>query len=336
MDNILFQTYSIEERSYVSFIKREIHNLVKLVFSEQRTGEVDIVVAEMTSNLIKHAQKGKLLYRLGTEDERPVLEVICLDNGPGIRDLIYSMKDGISSKNTLGQGLGSIRRMSNVSQIYSLPDWGTIVYSKFYNDPEYQPLKKDVLVRCINLAKPGEKVSGDSAYVKLLKDKTLVLCGDGLGHGYYAKDAVDTAIAAFKESMSDDPAQIIRELNSAVKKTRGLVATVAVLDHKTKQWQICGVGNIHTRMQRGIECKNYICNNGIIGLNIPNRLENAHFTMEKLQQLILCSDGIKVKWDLIRYPGILKYDPMVLAAVVYKDHARHTDDMTILITKVVI
>ena len=335
MDKPLFHSYLIEDRSYVSFIKRGIHNLIKPVFNELRTGEIDIVISEITSNLIKYAQRGELLYRLSEEQGEPVFEVICIDNGPGIRDVVHSSKDGISSRNSLGQGIGSINRLSNAAQLYSLPDWGTIVYSRFYNSTNYEPPRQQVLVRCINVAKPGEKVSGDGICVRQLRDRTMVLVGDGLGHGLHAHDAVEKAIQAFKLSTSPDPAVIIRELNDFVKKTRGLVATVAVLDHHAREWHLCGVGNIYTRLQKGLEHRNYVCNNGIIGLNIPNRLESASYSMEKLQQLVLCSDGIKIKWDVIRYPGILKYDPMILAAALYKDHARRTDDMTILIAKVI-
>lgn len=334
MDNILFHSYSIEERSYVSFIKREIHNLVRPHFSETRTAEIDIVVSEMTSNLIKHATKGELLYRLSKEDDKQLFEVICIDNGAGIKDLSHSMKDGVSTKATLGQGIGSITRLSNISQFYSLVNWGTIVYSAFYNGIDYSPAKKNVLVRCLNVAKPGEHVSGDGAWVKLFKDKTLIFAGDGLGHGQHAKDAVDKAISTFKESMSGDPSEIIREINKSVKSTRGLVATIATLDHQLKTIEICGIGNVSMRLQRGLEYKNYICNNGIIGFNIPTRLENSNNELEKFQQLIFCSDGIKTRWDLVKYPGLLKYDPMIAAAILYKDHGRQNDDMTTLIVKV--
>lgn len=334
MDNILFQSYIIEERSYVSFIKREIHNLVRPVFTEKRTGEIDIVVSEMTSNLIKHAQKGELLYRLSSEAAIPVFEIICIDNGKGIKDLNHAMKDGVSSKETLGQGIGSIMRQSNIAQFYSLPSWGTIIYSKFYNDPEHKAPKENALIRVLNVAKPGERVSGDGAYVRFFKDKTLVFVGDGLGHGEQAKHAVDKAISVFKNSMSGDPSEIIREMNKELKHSRGLVATIVMLDHQTKKWEMCGVGNISTRIQKGLEYKNYICNNGIVGFNIPSRLENSINEMEKFQQLILCSDGIKTRWDIAKYPAILKYDPMILAAILYKDHARQTDDMTVTVVKV--
>jgi len=335
MDNILFQSYIIEERSYASFIKREIHNLVRPHFTEQRTGEIDIVVSEMVSNLIKYASRGELLYRLSMHEDKPLFEVICIDSGQGIKDINHSMKDGISSKNTLGQGIGSILRLSNFAQIYSLPNWGTIVYSQFLDSlNSVTPSKSNTLVRCINVAMPGEKVSGDGGSIRYVENKTLVFLGDGLGHGEFAKEAVDKAIETFNNSNYGEPAEIIREVHAAVKKTRGLVGTIGVLDHKNKEWQISGIGNIATRIQRGLEYKNYSSYNGIIGLNIPGRIESSQYEMEKFQQIILCSDGIKTRWDLVQYHSILKYDPMILAAAIYKDHSRRTDDMTILIAKV--
>ncbi len=324
----------VEDRSYVSFLKREIHNLARPVFGERRTGEIDIVVSELCSNLMKHAGRGEILYRLGTEGEEALFEVICIDNGPGMSDVTHSTRDGVSSTNTLGHGIGSVNRLSSFAQFFSMEGWGTVVYSKFYRSADVVPEKSSLIVRGLCLAKPGERVSGDGYSVRINGDKILVMAGDGLGHGAGAHEAVSTALASFNTSVLADPSMILKEMNLAVKKTRGLVATVAVLDLYRKQWEICGVGNIHTRMQRGLESKNYICNNGIIGLNIPTRIENFETDMEKYQQLILCSDGIRTRWDLTKYPGILKYDPMILAAVIYKDHARKTDDMTVLVVKI--
>lgn len=334
MDNTLFQTYLIEDRSYVSFIKREIHNLVKGSFNASRTGEIDIVVSELTSNVIKHAKTGELLYKLSVIDEQPVFEIICIDNGPGMKSVQHSIKDGYSSTNTLGQGLGAITRLSNLAQFYSIDGWGTVGYARIYADPEYREEKVSPVIRCLNVAKPGEIVSGDGGLIRRYKDRTLLMLGDGLGHGHGAHEAVTTAIKVFQASDSAEPTELIREMHNGVKRTRGLVATVAVLDHRQKKWYICGIGNIHTRLQRGLEYKTYICNNGIVGLNIPTRLESASYDMEKLQYLILCSDGIRTKWDLLQYPGILKYDPIILAAVLYKDQARRTDDMTILTVRI--
>lgn len=335
MDSTIFKSYIIEDRSYVSFIRREIHNLIRDKFTETRTGEIDIVVAELTSNLVKHALPGELLYRLVQDKEEPFFEIISIDNGTGIKDLQHSMRDGVSSKNTLGQGIGAITRLSNFSQIYSQAGWGTVVYCNFYQQADYIPTHEKILVRNINVAKPGEIVSGDGMRVRVLKDRTLILHADGLGHGEHAREAVDKAISAFNNSSGREASELLRELHAATKKTRGIVATVAVLEHDTKKWQICGIGNIYTRLQRGLEYKNYLGNNGIVGLSIPGRIENTVLNMEKFQHLIMCSDGIKTRWDVLRYNYILKYDPMILAAAIYKDHGRKTDDMSILIVRVI-
>lgn len=334
MDSTLFQTYAIEDRSYVAFIKREIHNLVRPHFNENRTGEIDIVVSEICSNLIKYASKGELLYRLAKNGDEPAFEIIGIDNGPGMKDVQHFIKDGVSTKNTLGQGLGSIARLSNVSCLYSLPDWGTIVYARFSRELSDVLPKENEIIRTIRICKPGEKVCGDGVAIKRTLKRTLLFTGDGLGHGVNAEDAVNKAMAVFDKSMQADPAEILREMHTGVKKTRGLVATLTLIDYETKQWKLCGVGNIFSRLQRGLEYRNYICNNGIIGFNIPSRLENCTYEMEKMQYLILCSDGIRTKWDLLKYTSILKHDPIVLAAAIYKDHARRTDDMTIVIVKI--
>ena len=337
MDNLLFQSQKIDDRSQLAFIKREIHNLAKPFFSISRTGEVDLVIAEMLSNVIKYAGAGEILYRISKDNRNNLLEVICIDNGPGMKDVPYSARDGVSTKNTLGHGLGSIVRMSNFSQIYSQPGWGTIIYSQFVNEKEQRLTSENpkLNIRCLNVAMPGEMVSGDGAAIRVLDDKIMLFAGDGLGHGPHAKDSVDKAIKIFSSTSSCDPSEIMREMNAGIKKARGLVGTVAVVHFESKKWEICGIGNILTRLQTGLEYRNYISNNGIISVNIPGRLENAVWEMEKFQLMIFCSDGIKTRWDLVRYSGILKFDPMIIAAAIYKDHARRTDDMTVLIVKVI-
>lgn len=333
MDNILFRSYIIEERSYVSFIKREIHNTVRPAFTEMRTGEVDIVVSELTSNIIKYARGGEVLYRLSYDDDGPLFELLCIDAGPGMPNFNHSRKDGVSSTSSLGQGIGSVIRLSNLAQFYSMVGWGTIVYTRFREDPDHKEAASDIIIRHLNVAMPGESVSGDGLTYRKTGPKTSILVADGLGHGPQAKEAADAAIEAFEESEEHDPVGLIRRMNEYVRKTRGLVGTVATIDTERQQVALCGIGNVATYLYKGLERRNYICNNGIIGMNIPGRLDNQQLPMEKYAQLIFCSDGIKTKWDLNSYPSVLKYDPMLLAASIYKDHARRSDDMTILIAK---
>ena len=52
------------------------------------------------------------------------------------------------------------------------------------------------------------------------------------------------------------------------------------------------------------------------------------------QWLILASDGRKARWDLARYAGLAAHDPSLIAAVLYRDHARGTDDTLVLVVAV--
>lgn len=335
-ENTVFSGYRIEDRSYLSFIKREIHNQISGGgFASMRAGEIDIIVSELTSNLIKHAGTGEIIYRLSGEGDEMRFEVFCIDNGPGTNDIKRMMTDGVSSANTLGHGLGSIKRLSDFFQIYSQEGWGTIAYSCVAKQAPAIPLKRRRMnIKAVQLCIPGERLCGDGYWIHESDYETRIFVGDGIGHGPNAHEAVQSAIEAFKKYESSEPVDILRHIHSQVKKTRGLVATVAILNHAQRSWKICGVGNIATRLYHGLESKNYMSYNGIIGLNIPNTMKSFEIPADQYSGIIMCSDGIKSRWDLHKYPSLLKYDPAIIAAAIFKDYARRNDDMTVLVGKI--
>src|SRR5688572_32152592 len=102
MDRYYHQTFPAHDRSYLSLLKKEIHSLaLKNGFSESRTGEVDIIVAELTSNLIKHADQGVVLAKSIVENGLRGVEIITVDKGPGVAEINKMLADGMSTKNTL-------------------------------------------------------------------------------------------------------------------------------------------------------------------------------------------------------------------------------------------
>ena len=336
MDDTVLRSYKIDDRSYVSFIKREIHNLaLSNGFSTLKVGEIDIIISEITSNLIKFADTGELLYRVGSDDIGIFFEVYCLDKGKGIKDLSRMMQDGVSSSATLGQGLGAINRLSDASSIYTLPDWGTVVHSKIYQKYSDVYRKPNIInFGAVQVCCPGETVCGDGFFVKKLATGVLFLMGDGLGHGINAHEAAQEAITAFKECRYTSPVDVLRYIHDQVKKTRGLVATVAYLDFAAEKWLMCGVGNISTSLYTGLLAKNYTPYNGIVGHNIPRTLNNSTMNLEKYQTLIMHSDGLKTRWNLNDMQGLLKHEPNVIAVALYKENARYNDDMTVFAAKI--
>lgn len=337
MDNT-FSVYKIDDRSLIAFVKREIHNLaLQLGFTPHRAGETDIIVAELTSNLIKYAGGGEVLYRAHFNGSYNEIEIYCLDKGIGIDNVVKIMNDGYSTSNTLGQGLGAIRRLSNDFQIYSMRGWGTVQYVKICDKADFSVLPPSIGLHlsALSVNYPGESVCGDGYEIKHSKKGFQIFVGDGLGHGTNAHEAVQKAIKAFKQCTETDPVGILRYIHEHVKKTRGLVATIASVDYASQSWTICGIGNINTRVYDGLENKTYTPYNGIIGHNIPGTLNSTLVPYQKHQIIIMHSDGLRTRWNLNEMTSIIKQTPGIIAAALYKDNLRGTDDATILVGKII-
>ncbi|WP_025143604.1 serine/threonine protein kinase [Pedobacter jeongneungensis] len=321
------------DRSYFSLLKKEIHQrLMDAGMEAGRIAEVDIIVAEMTSNLFKYADEGEILFGNFTENGVQYVELISIDSGPGMQNPARMMMDGISTSNTLGAGLGSIKRLSDTFDIYSLAGWGTILLSRIYiGEP---PARTGLTVRPIVVSKPGEKVSGDGFLLKTNGLDLKLMLGDGLGHGPEANKAVNEAAAAFRVFPDSSPVENLRFIHSSIRKTRGMVANITHYNSEKREWSSSGIGNIAAKWIGPSASKNHMSYNGIVGHNIPTTMNDQIYSTAEYNQLVLCSDGIKTRWEITKYPGILKHDPSILAACIYKDHARRTDDMSVIIIKV--
>lgn len=329
------KSFDASDRSYHARIKKEVQRLaIACQFLDKRIAEIDIVVAEITSNFQKHAKDGELLVGVFKEEGTVYIELIGIDQGPGMTDIHRMMADGFSTKNTIGHGLGSIKRLADEFDIFSSKNWGTILLGRFYRDRKLSDKRKrPIQISPLVVAKPKELRSGDGHYVDHSERYTKIMLADGLGHGVEANIATNEAVNAFKQCTLESPVEIIRFVHPLVRKTRGLVATIAVIDHQLKKLHIAGIGNIAARLIGTIQSKNPLSYNGIIGHNIPNTMHDQVLDLDAYQQLILCSDGIRSRWDTSRLVALPRHDLSIQAAAVYKDFARRTDDMSVVIAK---
>ncbi|MBD1383853.1 serine/threonine protein kinase [Mucilaginibacter rigui] len=328
-------SFTADDRSYFSLIKKEIHRIAtEGGINPARINELDLIVAEMTSNLFKYSNDGELLMGVFANGGSPYVELISIDNGPGMVNPARMMQDGISTSNTLGHGLGSMKRLSDTFELYSQIGWGTIVLSRVYSEPPKVITKPDVIMRPIVVYKPGEKTSGDGFTFKKNDTYLKLMLADGLGHGPEANKAVNEAANAFKVFPDFSPTETIRFIHANIKKTRGAVINIVGYNYEQKVWTSAGVGNIAARFFGHSNFKNQMSYNGIVGHNIPNTMNDQQYLADEYNYLMLCSDGIKTRIDTARYPMITKYDPAILASAIYKDHARRTDDMSVVIAKI--
>ena len=328
--------FKANDRSYFAILKKEIRALAHtLPFNERQIGEIDIIVAEMASNLVKHAGGGQILTKLVRHNDNEGIELISIDNGAGIADINKMVRDGESSQSTLGLGLGAMQRLSDTFQVYSLKNWGTIILCRKYVKGLTLHIKPPIAeIRSVVIPKPGETKCGDSFFHIENKNHIKLFLADGLGHGEEAARAVHEAGIAFTNCQELDPAEILRYVNLSVRKTRGLVGMAAIFDIAKKTWQICGVGNITTKINGPTISKNYMSYNGIIGLNLPRTMNSQQILHQKGQYIIMCSDGLRSRWDILKYTGILRYDLTMLASSLIKDFTRTTDDASVAICKI--
>ena len=89
---------------------------------------IEIVILELTRNLLVHAGGGTLtLTHLSDPLRGSGLAVTAVDTGPGIADVTLALQDGYSTAHTLGAGLPGVRRLMDEFSIDSTVGVGTCV-----------------------------------------------------------------------------------------------------------------------------------------------------------------------------------------------------------------
>lgn len=330
--------FPVADRSYLSLTKREILKLAQSYgFNENKQGKIDIIVTELTSNLIKHTRDGgEILVKPVGKEKIKGIEIICLDNGRGMKDIPRMMEDGVSTVGSQGEGLGAIKRLSDEFDLYSQHELGTVILSRLYlteKDRKKSGLSHSLDLRAVMVAKSGETHCGDAWRIIPFTDKYLVITVDGLGHGTDAHEAAIQAIDVLKENISLDPAMALKTIHQEIKSTRGAVGAIALINTKDSTVSFCGIGNIAGKVLSGEMSKSLISYNGILGHNIPNTINNHIFSWSDTSLLVLHSDGLKSRWDINKYSYLKRHDPSVIAAVLYKDHTRKTDDVLVIVGK---
>ncbi len=68
-------------------------------------------ISEVARNIVVYAQRGEVVIARIEEGVRIGVQVVARDQGPGIENLDLAMRDGYSTKNSLGLGLPGARRL---------------------------------------------------------------------------------------------------------------------------------------------------------------------------------------------------------------------------------
>src|SRR5262245_63726968 len=323
----------VREKSAVAEARREVTGLARTVgFSENDIGRVAIVVTEATSNLVKHAPQGQLLARAFDRDGVAVIEVLALDQGPGIANIGESLRDGYSTAGSPGTGLGAIKRLSDEFDIYSAPGKGVALVAQFWSRRPpggSRPAPLEIGVVC--LPKPGEVACGDAWAVEWRGGHCVILVADGLGHGADAAAAAMAAVNSLRTHPQLAPAALIEFAHGVLRSTRGAALAVADLD-LAQEVRYAGVGNIAGVALAPGGARHMVSHSGIVG-HEARKIQEFVYPWSQDTALVMNTDGRTTHWNLDHYPGLASRHPSLIAGVLYRDFTRGRDDVAVVVAK---
>lgn len=300
----------------------------RLGFDAKRVGELAIVIAEIGSNLHKHADGGWIALRCLRQAGVGGLEIVAIDSGPGMDDALLSGEDGHSTAGTLGIGLGAIRRLSDRVDLYSQPGRGTVLVAQVWPTGA-----RPVLPSAAGISRPitGETVCGDQFAIRSVDGGLLVLVADGLGHGPLANAAGAAAVEVFLETPLEAPEAIIERLHRGMSHTRGAAAAVALIGNGAVRY--AGLGNIAgTIAYPDGERRNMVSMPGIVG-HQSRTVRAFDYPLEPAGIVVLHSDGVSDRWGLLPYPGLSRREPLTVAATLLRDAGVRRDDACVLVVR---
>jgi len=114
----------IDVRVAAAAIQRE--DLFPAIDSQIRH-DLSTIVLELGTNIVKYAGSGRILLRSFSSEASEGIEVLAIDEGPGISNLAQAMEDHFTTGRTLGLGLGSVRRLASEFELECPESGGTRV-----------------------------------------------------------------------------------------------------------------------------------------------------------------------------------------------------------------
>jgi hypothetical protein len=289
------------------------------------------VATELAVNLVEHAGPGG--YVLARPLAPAALELIAVDRGPGIADPAAAVAGRCRAPKGLGRGLAAVRRASARFDLHSQVGRGTTVLAVVElaapGPPPHMQRRRWGGVS-VGITEP----CGDAWAVAECDRGFAVAVIDGLGHGAAAWAAADAATAGFAAALGD-PAMFLTSANTAMHGTRGAAATVCQLEPRQEVLRYVAVGNVSGCVVTGPGRHRLLTHAGTLGVSgAPPRAPVLSCPWPAQATLVVWTDGLHSHaTSPLVDAGLLAHDPAVVAATVYRDHHRGSDDATVVVVR---
>jgi serine/threonine-protein kinase RsbT len=120
------EKFKILVSSDVTLVIQEVLHMADAAGMEE-TNQFMVATAasELGTNILAHAQEGEIRIRIIESGDKNGIEIVAEDNGPGISDIELAMRDGFSTKKSLGLGLPGAKRLVDEFEIDTQRTAGT-------------------------------------------------------------------------------------------------------------------------------------------------------------------------------------------------------------------
>ena len=313
----------VNHTSEVADARRTATRLAEgLRFDETAVGKAALIATELATNLVKHGGGGAILF---IPDHS--LTLIAIDRGRGIPNVDAALRDGYSTAGSPGTGLGAITRAADLVDVYTFAGQGSAVLCRIGPTPATA-----LRIGGVSVAKPGEDVAGDAWVSYMTRDTATIAVIDGLGHGPLAATAANVAVRTIGGDSDAPLERILADMHNAMRPTRGAAVGIARIHSSHGRLDFAGVGNIAGGAVGEDATRRVVSLPGIVGHEM-RKVQTFSYPFNESTLLILHSDGISSGWNMAAYPGLVQHDPALIAAVLYRDHGRNTDDATVVVIK---
>ena len=326
IDALMFE---IRDESQITDSRRKITNFAKLSGIENKIiDRLAITCTEFGTNLLKHTSDGgKLIVQSLTDGDAVGVEIYAVDSGRGM-NTAECIKDGISSSGSFGTGLGAIKRLSNEANFFSKLGAGTVIQTRTWNSAT---LSTDFQFGAFTVPKRGEEISGDKWAIERTANHLYCMVVDGLGHGVEACDAAKLAKKRFLENLNAPPSEMLKAMHLSLRGSRGAVGVVARIDFDKGVVDYSGLGNVAGVVSTNGQRKHMVSMNGTLGYE-GRKINQLSMPWTANSFLVMHSDGLDSK-TFHSLDDISDEPAQIIAGWLYMQHAKGTDDETILVVR---
>lgn len=327
------QFVKIEDTSSASEARRRVRKIGAIANLDADTVErAAIVATEAATNIARHAGQGNILIDVLPLFGSSLIAIVAMDDGPGIARPEVMMRDGETTANGAGTGLGAMQRLSDQFDIHTGPDKGTVV-ACVLGKPASNFASRRFDAAGLRLNHPNETVCGDAWVVRKNRRTAQFFLCDGLGHGPRAAAAAEESVDALVAHRGGDVGTVLDDLSRTMHSSRGAVAGLCQIDGESAEMHFGGIGNISMLQVSGGQVRRFASRDGRLGaVDRPPLVET--FTVTPGDVMIMHSDGISTLRGIEKRVGLMRRSALTIAGVLMRDNLRGRDDAGVVVMKV--